>query len=201
MTGESANEACAAGLPPIATPMTVKIPEPITAPIPSAVSDTGPSVFFNACSGFSDSEISLSIDLVRKICLASALAPAYRRIGAGRFNCTCDARTVVIIKPEHCNSQRCSAPARFSLPLALAARGLLDLSLVRATRAGARTLGCCLLACCALYLLALLFIGNALGICHVCQSFCRCDFSELRGAPAGQTSPPASSRRAVEIVL
>jgi hypothetical protein len=66
--------------------MTVNIPEPITAPIPSAVSDTGPSVFFRACSGISDSEISLSIDLVRKICLASALAPAYRRIGAGRFN-------------------------------------------------------------------------------------------------------------------
>jgi hypothetical protein len=27
-------------------PITVKIPEPITAPIPSAVSDQGPSVFF-----------------------------------------------------------------------------------------------------------------------------------------------------------
>jgi hypothetical protein len=85
MTGESANEASAAGLPPIATPITVKIPDPITAPMPSAVKETGPSVFFNACSGLSDSEISLSIDLVRKICLASALAPAYRRIGAGAF--------------------------------------------------------------------------------------------------------------------
>ena len=74
-----------AGLPPIATPMTVKMPDPMTAPMPSAVNDTGPSVFFNACSGLSDSEISLSIDFVAKICLASALAPAYRRIGAGRF--------------------------------------------------------------------------------------------------------------------
>ena len=69
----------------MATPMTVKMPEPITAPMPRAVKETGPSVFFNACSGLSDSEISLSIDLVAKICLASALAPAYRRIGAGRF--------------------------------------------------------------------------------------------------------------------
>jgi hypothetical protein len=65
--------------------MTVKIPDPITAPMPSAVSETGPSVFFNAHSGLSDSEISLSIDFVAKICLASALAPAYRRIGAGAF--------------------------------------------------------------------------------------------------------------------
>jgi hypothetical protein len=89
MTGESPNDASAAGLPPIATPITVKIPEPITAPIPNAVKETGPSVFFNACSGLSDSEISLSIDFVAKICLASALAPAYR-IDAGRFNCNCD---------------------------------------------------------------------------------------------------------------
>ena len=69
----------------MATPITVKIPDPITAPMPSAVNETGPSVFFNACSGFSDSEISLSIDFVAKICLASSLAPAYRRIGAGAF--------------------------------------------------------------------------------------------------------------------
>src|SRR5579864_5858003 len=103
MTGESANEACAAGLPPIATPITVKIPDPITAPIPSAVSDTGPSVFFNACSGFSDSEISLSIDLVRKICLASELAPAIQRTWCGAFQLHMRFRrmqTAAIPKPE-----------------------------------------------------------------------------------------------------
>jgi hypothetical protein len=49
--------------PEIAVPMTVKIPEPITAPMPSAVSDHGPSVFFRQCSGFSESRISLSMDL------------------------------------------------------------------------------------------------------------------------------------------
>src|ERR1700730_12483363 len=85
--GEPFQSAIFAGLPPIAVPITVKMPDPITAPIPSAVSETGPSVFFNACSGLSDTEISLSIDFVAKICLASALAPAYRRFGAGRFNC------------------------------------------------------------------------------------------------------------------
>jgi len=68
MTGDSAHVAVVAGLPPIAVPMTVKIPEPMTAPIPSAVSDTGPSVFFSAVSGCSLSAISLSMDLVAKIC-------------------------------------------------------------------------------------------------------------------------------------
>jgi hypothetical protein len=43
--------------------MTVKMPEPMTAPMPSAVSDHGPSVFFRECSGSSESRISLSMDL------------------------------------------------------------------------------------------------------------------------------------------
>jgi hypothetical protein len=49
--------------PAIAVPMTVKIPDPITAPIPSAVSDHGPRLFFNEFWGSSDSRISLSMDL------------------------------------------------------------------------------------------------------------------------------------------
>ena len=73
--GEPVQFLMAEGLPPMAVPMTVKMPEPMTAPMPRAVSETGPSVFFNACSGRSDSAISLSMDFVRKICLASALAP------------------------------------------------------------------------------------------------------------------------------
>jgi hypothetical protein len=47
----------------MAVPMTVKMPEPMTAPMPSAVSDQGPSDFFSAFSGSSDSRISLSMDL------------------------------------------------------------------------------------------------------------------------------------------
>jgi len=47
----------------MAVPMTVKMPEPMTAPIPRAVSDQGPRDFFSACSGSSDSLISLSMDL------------------------------------------------------------------------------------------------------------------------------------------
>src|SRR5262249_9946912 len=49
--------------PAMAVPMTVKMPEPITAPMPSAVRDHGPSDFFSACSGSSDSRMSLSMDL------------------------------------------------------------------------------------------------------------------------------------------
>jgi hypothetical protein len=49
--------------PEMAVPMMVKMPEPMTAPMPSEVSEMGPSVFLRLCSGFSDSLMSLSIDL------------------------------------------------------------------------------------------------------------------------------------------
>jgi hypothetical protein len=49
--------------PEIAVPMTVKMPDPMTAPMPRAVKEPGPSVFFRRVSGFSDSAISLSMDL------------------------------------------------------------------------------------------------------------------------------------------
>jgi len=53
--------------------MTVKMPEPMTAPMPRAVSDQGPSVFFSAFSGSSDSRISLSMDLQASSWLGSAV--------------------------------------------------------------------------------------------------------------------------------
>src|SRR5258706_15042432 len=49
--------------PAAAVPVRTKIPEPMIAPIPSAVSDHGPSVLLRRVSGCSESEISLSIDL------------------------------------------------------------------------------------------------------------------------------------------
>jgi hypothetical protein len=52
--------------PAMAVPITVKIPDPITAPMPSAVSDQGPSVFFSRCSGSSEFAMSLSIDFLAK---------------------------------------------------------------------------------------------------------------------------------------
>jgi len=73
MMGEPFQSASFSGLPPMAVPMTVKMPLPMTAPMPRAVSETGPRVFFRACSGRSDSSMSLSMDLVAKICRGRAV--------------------------------------------------------------------------------------------------------------------------------
>jgi hypothetical protein len=59
--------------PAMAVPMTVKMPEPITAPMPRAVSDHGPRDFFSAFSGSSDSRMSLSMDLQASSWLGSAV--------------------------------------------------------------------------------------------------------------------------------
>jgi hypothetical protein len=67
MIGEPFQSVILDGLPPMAVPMTVKIPDPMTMPTPSAVSETGPSVFLSECSGRSESVMSLSMDLVAKI--------------------------------------------------------------------------------------------------------------------------------------
>jgi len=64
--------------PAMAVPTTVKIPEPMTAPIPSPVSDHGPSDFFSRCSASCESEISLSMDLHAKSWFASAMLPGVR---------------------------------------------------------------------------------------------------------------------------
>src|SRR6202521_6442864 len=49
--------------PAAAVPVRKKIPEPMMAPMPSAVSDHGPSVLLSLVAGCSESEISLSMDL------------------------------------------------------------------------------------------------------------------------------------------
>src|SRR5579862_2269973 len=73
------------------------------------------------------------------------------------------------------------------LPFALAACGLPDLGFVFATGACPRTLRRCLLPRCPLNLLALLFIGDALGICHgSCQSFYKCDFRNSEALQLGE---------------
>src|SRR5208337_3504938 len=70
--------------PAAAVPVSTKIPEPMMAPMPSAVSDHGPSVLLSRCSGFSDSEISLSMDLQQKAWLLEArITPAAGSVGDG----------------------------------------------------------------------------------------------------------------------
>ena len=56
--------------PAAAVPVRTKIPDPMMAPIPSAVIDHGPNVFFSRVSGRSESEISLSMDFLAKNWLA-----------------------------------------------------------------------------------------------------------------------------------
>src|SRR6266496_2549946 len=52
----------------MAVPMMVKMPEPMTAPIPSDVRLSHPRDFFNRTSAFSESDSSWSILLQRKSC-------------------------------------------------------------------------------------------------------------------------------------
>src|SRR5579859_2545089 len=59
--------------PAMAVPMTVKMPEPMTAPMPSAVRDHGPRLFFSERPGSSDSRMSLSIDLRASSWLGSSV--------------------------------------------------------------------------------------------------------------------------------
>src|SRR5712671_3133970 len=70
--------------------MTVKIPAPITAPMPSAVNDHGPSVFLSRCSGSSEFAISLSMDFLAKNWLGRArLREVGLKTGTHDFNASC----------------------------------------------------------------------------------------------------------------
>src|SRR5581483_3031900 len=93
--------------PAAAVPVSTKIPEPMIAPMPKAVSDHGPRVFLRRCSGFSESEISLSMDFLAKSCPA----------------------IVYVAQPDGC------APRR--LPFRLSAHHLLHLALGGAAWRGA----------------------------------------------------------------
>lgn len=169
--------------PEMAVPMTVKMPEPMTAPMPSAVSDQGPSVFFSACSGCSESEISLSMDLQASSWLGSAVLLVGRmREPQGevymmtrvltRAECASVESGLEGMRKrrEACGAGEDAGPCatyfRTPLALGLAARKLLDLLLVFAARAGARSLGSGLLTGGALHLFAFDFIFNLLGISH-----------------------------------
>src|ERR1035441_1101613 len=75
--------------PEMAVPMTVKMPEPITAPMPSAVSDHGPRVFLSRCSGSCESRINLSMDLRATSCLNRAILLISLAAGAPRIAGAC----------------------------------------------------------------------------------------------------------------
>lgn len=176
--------------------MTVKIPEPITAPMPSAVSDHGPSVFLRQFSGFSESRISLSMDLrdsswlarvkllaydfaCRRLLVESSLpnntGPATPRQDWKKGSC------LELRNPNPLSSRPCGCPRSGSsdlgfrlLALRLAASCLLQLLFVFAACAGAWTLRGRLLACRALDLFAFQYIFHCLGVCH--RLLFSCDF-------------------------
>jgi hypothetical protein len=83
MIGDLVQSATFAGLPPMAVPITVKIPDPMTMPTPNAVSETGPRDFLRECSGRSESEMSLSMDLVAKIWRGKGVGGSGRFAGVG----------------------------------------------------------------------------------------------------------------------
>src|SRR5271166_4213094 len=76
--------------PAAAVPVRTKIPEPIMAPMPSAVSDHGPSDLLSRFSGFSDSEINLSIDLQQRSWLSEVRMTSF---GGGSVVVGCDKRS------------------------------------------------------------------------------------------------------------
>src|ERR1700739_2184218 len=68
--------------PAIAVPTTVKIPEPITAPMPSDVRLSHPSDFFNRISAFSESDSNWSMLLQRNSGDATQALRSHPRPGA-----------------------------------------------------------------------------------------------------------------------
>src|SRR5208337_4790708 len=73
--------------PAMAVPMTVKMPEPMTAPIPSEVKLSQPRDFFNLISAFSESDRSWSILLHRKRCEAKRALRSRPGLGMIGFQC------------------------------------------------------------------------------------------------------------------
>jgi len=164
----------------------------MTAPMPSEVSDTGPSVLRRACAGSCDSLINLSIDLRAKSC------PAYL--------------PTTFCPVDDCSSScsllyyRIGARNRL-FALRLAARQFLHFCLLCTPWLGAFALWCGLLTCCALNFFALYFVCDAFCICHesvvapilfsISMRSCDLRKSVIKSAQAGQIFPPASSYRDV----
>src|SRR5882762_8189442 len=121
--------------PAIAVPITVKIPEPMTAPIPRAVKETGPRVFLSCRSGSSQSVISLSMDLQAKSWLPRG-APLQVGMNASPRNPPSLPRQM---NPRHAERQCCCTNvAGLFLALRSAASQLLGFRLLASARIVAR---------------------------------------------------------------
>src|SRR5437667_946537 len=142
--------------PAAAVPVSTKIPEPMIAPIPSAVSDHGPRVFLSRFSGFSESEISLSMDFLAKSCPARMRYPAFVEF---------ESLVVSHQMPVHCHLTTASRGLMTRLAFGRSPHHLFHLALGRAAGRGALGFGSGLLARRPLCFLAF-FFAQFLSIGH-----------------------------------
>lgn len=173
--------------------------------MPSAVSDQGPSDLRRACSGSSDSRISLSMDLRASSWLARAvLLCASLSCFRGVFDGLEADRGESMHSGARC-ARRAPEWNCCGLALRLAASQFLDLLLVRAAGRGPLGLGSCLLAGGALHFFPFCLVFNLGGVCHGflfrcyriwpvfpvdMPSYVNSPPCAIQGIPAG--SPPAS---------
>src|SRR5215469_2531153 len=145
--------------PAAAVPVRTNIPEPMMAPIPSAVSDHGPSDLRRRCSGSWASAISLSIDLQQRSWLPRACA-AWSVVGKGPKGPQYWSRADTTVRPPPKLSLRLSAHHLLYFPFLRSASILAGLQ---------RMFQLALLAGSALRLLAFLFAKSSC-IGHDCFS-------------------------------
>ena len=96
----------------MAVPTTVKIPEPITAPMPSDVRLSQPSDFLSCFSGCSESEMSWSIFFLRKSCGSNRHLPRERARNSTLREAAVQpsaGATGFVIAPVHGPTQRATA--------------------------------------------------------------------------------------------
>src|SRR5262245_19156882 len=151
--------------PAAAVPVRTKIPDPMIAPMPSAIIDQGPRAFRRRCSGSAASAISLSMDLQQRSWLGFAGSVALSAVGDGPKS----PRLFGVGGPSPASYRKGAPPSRFSkrgipcarcLPLRLSARHLLDFALLRSASVLARLqrmLGLALFSCGALCFLTVFF--------------------------------------------
>src|SRR6266704_2257564 len=110
--------------PAAAVPVKTKMPEPIIAPIPSAVRDQGPSVFFSRCSGASASANNLSMLLTLKSCEFTPTAGNEWRNSILTHN-TAQHSCAPLVSSAYCGSAEDPSAAEACLARALCAHVLL----------------------------------------------------------------------------
>jgi len=98
--------------------MTVKMPEPMTAPMPSEVRESGPSVLRSLFSGSSDSAMSLSMDLQAKTWRGRMRLLCGKNAIRGVYSADLPSRQLLPTPPRESHARR---GPRFAWPLPMVA--------------------------------------------------------------------------------